>query len=97
MRPRRVRLGCAEEREGSQRAPKRFNEAEACAPRMLRPPTWRRCSSRRFNEAEACAPRMPRRIETEGDRDLASMRPRRVRLGCFGTGYSTLSLKSALQ
>src|SRR5579883_3491375 len=62
-----------------------FNEAEACAPRMPRATSPRPSAiSPRFNEAEACAPRMPR-VGTEGEHGggpLASMRPRRVRLGC---------------
>src|SRR5579871_5962010 len=65
-----------------------FNEAEARAPRMpIDSPTAARDSLDRFNEAEARARRMPLLCLGLGlSGELASMRPRRVRLGCPGIG-----------
>ena len=72
-------------------APRRFNEAEAHAPR-IRSRTSRRftVAPRRFNEAEAHAPRIldPKVMVTLLDR-VASMRPRRMRLGYQQWGFTT--------
>ena len=59
-----------------------FNEAEARAPRMLLTASSSVLYSICFNEAEARAPRMRTRTGKRHVRNLASMRPRRVRLGC---------------
>ncbi len=83
MRPRRERLGWIADRRAARRRSRRFNEAEARAPRMAGVAVRRSVDDRmRFNEAEARAPRMatrPRRAL--GDAASASMRPRRERLG----------------
>ena len=91
MRPRRVRLGCADVGDG--------NRGDRCSasmrPRRVRLGCGRfltltSACRHRFNEAEARTPRMaarllwPRRWCVDRQSD-ASMRPRRVRLGCVAT------------
>ena len=84
MRPRRARLGCAGSPVYDRIRDCCFNEAEARAPRML---TTNRCEVARylcFNEAEARAPRMHGAHRGQAHRPrIASMRPRRARLGCL--------------
>ena len=65
--------------------PHSFNEAEARAPRMRSVPRDD-LLERRFNEAEARAPRMLSATDADANAcSIASMRPRRARLGCGGT------------
>ena len=82
-----MRLGCRSRQCAPGDAERGFNEAEAHAPRMplcshAQPAA---CSSR-FNEAEAHAPRMPQCSSLDAATRDASMRPRRVRLGCVYGG-----------
>ena len=86
MRPRRDRLGWRGERRPGERCRPRFNEAEAGTPRMAdRGRAARRGSRRCFNEAEAGTPRMAGAGGAHlASGELASMRPRRERLGWAG-------------
>ena len=89
MRPRRARLGYGRRLAAADADGSRFNEAEARTPRMHR--AWKSTDVRRrcFNEAEARTPRMHRRgAHRCAKLPLASMRPRRARLGCaIGTNH----------
>ena len=61
MRPRRMRLGyLAAGRSNRHGGRRRFNEAEAHAPRILIPTSAKIGLCQRFNEAEAHAPRIRR-------------------------------------
>ena len=79
-------------------AESRFNEAEARTPRMRRRRHVRGSQSTRFNEAEARTPRMRDSSPPgSGNAERASMRPRRVRLGCASAFASQVPSLSALQ
>src|SRR5579885_3159262 len=83
MRPRRMRLGCGVFFFFYPSAFSGFNEAEANAPRMRVTHTMAPHHNPSFNEAEANAPRMRDHSATiDRQRSAASMRPRRMRLGC---------------
>jgi len=78
-----VRLGCSSPCGFGLACHQRFNEAEARAPRMRARPTPGYPLRQRFNEAEARAPRMRGSLAYHDETVPASMRPRRVRLGCL--------------
>ncbi|GEM_PF-2438018 len=74
-----------------------FNEAEANAPRMRVTHTMAPHNNPSFNEAEANAPRMRVAAKLHINRTEASMRPRRMRLGCETTVQQLIDSGRLLQ